>query len=127
MHEMAIAVEIVRQLDLIAAENSLARIDEVAISAGAARGIVPEALQMAFRAAASGTCAEEASLTLALVPAVAECRRCRHRFEPQPDSFLCGECGQADVEMVSGHDVVLASVAGREVEATASEVQETEV
>lgn len=126
MHEMAIAVGIVRQLDVLAAEHRLARIDEVTVSAGAVRGIVPEALQMAFRAAVSGTCAEGASLTLEVVPVEAECRRCGHRFEPRPASFLCDECGQADVDIASGDDVVLASVVGRETEPAAPEGQEPE-
>ena len=126
MHEMAVAVEIVRQLDLLAAEHGLAGIDEVTVSAGAARGIVPETLQMAFRGATSGTRAEAACLTLEIVPAEAECRRCGHRFEPRPASFVCDECGQADVSIVAGDDVVLTQVAGREAEPGACEGQEPE-
>ena len=68
----------------------------------------------AFEAAAEGTCAAGARLNLEIVSPVARCRRCGQRFDPKIDEFVCGRCGQADVEIVQGNEIILTSVAGRQ-------------
>jgi hydrogenase nickel incorporation protein HypA/HybF len=120
MHEMSIAVELVRQLEALADEHGVASIDAVTVAAGVFRGVVPAALDMAFEAAAEGTRAEGAELTLETVSPVALCRACGHRFEPEQNDFRCTRCRQADVELVEGNDIILASVTCSTAEETAS-------
>jgi len=110
VHEMTIAVALMQQLEAIAAEHKVERIDGVTVRAGVFRQVVPEALELAFEAVAKGTCAEGAELTFEIVPPVARCRRCGHRFQPGFDCFLCERCGEADVELLEGDDIILASV-----------------
>ncbi|MBM4078647.1 MAG: hydrogenase maturation nickel metallochaperone HypA [Planctomycetes bacterium] len=110
MHELAIATELVRQLGKLAAQHGAGRVQELTVTAGAMRGIVPEALEMAFSYAAKGTCADGAVLRLETVQPVARCRQCDTRYNPTGDSFLCPSCGQANAELVAGNDIVLASV-----------------
>ena len=110
MHEMSIAVELMRQLEALAAENNAERVTELTVTAGAMRAIVPEALEIAFEAVAEGTCAAGATLHLEIVPPLARCRQCGSRYEPEPDSFVCGQCNQADVEIVQGNEILLTSV-----------------
>lgn len=114
MHEMSIAIEIIEQLEAIAAEHGLERIDVLTVRAGAMRAVVPDALEMAFEAAAEGTCAQGARLTLEVAPIVAECRECGMRFEPKANAFLCAQCNRADVAIVEGDEILLMSVSGRE-------------
>ncbi len=114
MHEMSIAVALVEQLEVLAVENDASRIEEVAVRAGAMRGIVPEALDMAFEAAAEGTVADGAKIVLEVVPTVAKCRVCGVRFEPEINSFLCARCGEADVEIVEGNEILIISVVAQQ-------------
>ena len=114
MHEMSIAVALVEQLESLAVENDATRIEEVAVRAGAMRGIVPEALDMAFEAAAEGTVADGAKIVLEVVPTVAKCRVCGVRFEPEINSFLCARCGEADVEIVEGNEILIISVVAQQ-------------
>ena len=118
MHEMSIAIALVEQLGTIAVENDATLIEEVHIRAGAMRGIVPEALDMAFEVAAEGTIAEGAKIVLTVVPPTAKCRVCGAQFEPEIDSFLCGQCGEADVEIVEGNDIVVTSVIAQQEDET---------
>ncbi len=110
MHEMSIAMELMQQLESLAREHAADRIEQVAVAAGVMRQIVPEALQLAFRTAATATCAEGATLVLDIVSVLAECRLCGHRFEPEQDSFLCPHCRKADVAIIEGNDIILTSV-----------------
>jgi hydrogenase nickel incorporation protein HypA/HybF len=112
MHEMMIATELLSQLDNLAAEHGLSRITHVSVAAGEMRGVVPEALDMAFAEASRGTAAEGATLELEIVPTRARCRECGQVFQPTVDSFLCPGCNQADVEFLAGNDIVLSSIDG---------------
>jgi len=113
MHEMSIAIEIMGQLEALAAEHNIQRIQSLTIAAGVMRGVVPEALDIAFESAAVGTPAEGARLQLEFTDALARCRLCGLEFTPKVDSFLCMRCNQADVDIVEGNDIVLKTVEGQ--------------
>lgn len=112
MHEMSIAVELIGRLEELAKEHALVRVNALTVRAGALRGIVPEALDLAFTEAAKGTVAEGANLLLEVTPAKARCRVCGERFFPTVDSFLCPVCNQADVEIIEGNEILLLSLDG---------------
>lgn len=113
MHEMSIAVELMSQLEAVAAANGMTTIEEVTISAGALRAIVPEALDMAFEALAMGTCAAGAKLVLEIVSPRGRCRTCGREFGVEIDNFTCPHCNLADVEVIAGNEIILASVTGQ--------------
>jgi hydrogenase nickel incorporation protein HypA/HybF len=115
MHEMSIAVELMNQLEPLAVEHRLERIESITVQAGVLRGIVPEALDLAFATLAEGTAAEGAQIDLRVTPARAKCRRCGEEFEPRVDEYLCPACGQADVELLAGNEVLLMSIEGKQV------------
>jgi hydrogenase nickel incorporation protein HypA/HybF len=110
MHEMSIATELMRQLEALAAEHGAARITEVEVAAGELRGVVPEALELAWRGVCEGTVAAGASLKLTVTPAEARCRACGRTFRPEVDRYVCDDCNEADVDLLAGNDIVLTSV-----------------
>jgi hydrogenase nickel incorporation protein HypA/HybF len=112
MHEMSIAVELIARLEELAAEHKLTRIGSFTVRAGALRGVVPEALDLAFAEAAGDTVAENAKLKLEITPARARCNVCGQTFAPTVDSFLCPVCNQADVEIIEGNEILLLSLDG---------------
>ena len=116
MHEMSIAVELIGQLDRLAAEHGIRRFEEVVVAAGVLRGVVPEALDIAFACASEGTSAEGARLVLETVPARAVCGRCGASFVPKEDDYRCPRCRVPDVEILEGNDIILRSVTGAETE-----------
>ncbi len=110
MHEMSIAVELLRELESLVETNDVKCVTEFTVSAGQLRGIVPEALDIAFASLAADTCAAGAKLILESVSTVAQCQQCQHRFSPGEDYYLCPKCNQADVEIIEGNDIILKSV-----------------
>ena len=66
---------------------------------------------MAFTAMAQGTLVEGAALEIEEIAVEALCNDCGERFAPDIDhSFMCPGCHKADVKIVAGDDIVLASV-----------------
>ncbi len=85
-------------------------VETVEVAIGEMELVVPDALVMAWQAASEGTLAEGAELTMVNVPARATCRQCGESFAPAVDDFLCPACGQADVEIVAGNEILLMAV-----------------
>jgi len=110
VHELSIALALLDELNALAAAQGALRIERVELEAGARRGIVPEALALAFAEAARGGPAEGAQLALSVLPTRARCRHCGLEFAPAVDDYGCARCGLADVDILSGDEVLLRRV-----------------
>ncbi len=110
MHEMSIAEGVLSAV-LDAADGCGARrVDRVELIVGQMRLVVPEALVMAWQVISEGTIAAGAELAVTETPMEAQCRRCGRKFAPRIDNYLCPGCGQADVDILAGDDIILKSV-----------------
>jgi hydrogenase nickel incorporation protein HypA/HybF len=111
MHEMTIATEILRCVLDVAGRNHATRVDEIQIEVGMLRQVVPEALELAFEAAAEGTPAAGARLRLVEVKVSAVCNGCGACYAPDIDSsYVCPQCGRADARITGGDDILLKTV-----------------
>jgi len=113
MHELSIALALVTQLEELALKNNLSHIDDVFVEAGELRGIVPEALDLAFAETCHGTIVENAILHLKILRAQARCRKCQLLFVPTIDDYRCTFCKMADVSLEVGDQITLTAVEGR--------------
>jgi len=113
MHEMSIATALVKQVLDLAKENALVRIERVELEVGALQLVVPEALDMAFKAASHDTPASGAVLHQEVIPVRARCRACGQDYVPDMDtSYQCDRCGVAEPEILAGRDIILRSLSG---------------
>ena len=106
MHEFAIAESVVAAVLERTAEH---QVSVVRLRVGRMAGVVPDALQFCFELASVGTPLAGASLEVDEVEARAHCRSCGSDFS-LVDAFLLCDCGSADVAMLSGRDLSIASV-----------------
>jgi hydrogenase nickel incorporation protein HypA/HybF len=110
MHEMSLAVALMDEINAVASQNQVEKIEEVELRIGILKQVIPEVMQEAFTAASLGTPAEGARLKQVTVPAQARCQTCGHIFAPQSDNFLCPACGQGLVDILSGEEFILQSL-----------------
>ena len=110
MHELSIATQMIETVLAVAAEHRATRIEKVIVEIGVMRLVVPEILETAFDLAAKGTMAEGARLEAREVPLQVKCRQCGRSYQAEFDNFLCPGCGKADIDIVSGNEIVLKSV-----------------
>ena len=106
MHELAIVEGVVDQVTTRLPE---ARICSVRLEIGALSGVVPDALRFCFDLATEGTTMEGASLEITEIPGRCRCRACGGEFSAGSLVPLC-PCGSADVAVLSGQELKIASV-----------------
>lgn len=112
MHELSIATALMDQILDEAGRGALKRVDRVELRSGVLRQVIPEVLQEAFREVRVGTIAEQAELVVQEVPAQAQCRICRKKFQPELNYFVCPSCNKADVDILQGDEILLMAISG---------------
>ncbi len=106
MHELAIAESVVAMVRECADGHP---VSVVRLRVGLLAGVVPDALTFCFELATAGTPLEGALLEIEVQPGQAHCRTCDLDFS-LPDAFLLCGCGSADVELLSGRELMVESV-----------------
>jgi len=106
VHELAIAESVVAA---VLERTEGRRVGAVRLRVGRLTAVVPDALTFCFELATAGTPLEGAVLEITEEPGRGHCRACDTHFE-LPDAILLCACGSADVEVLAGRDLTVASV-----------------
>ena len=109
MHELSIA----RALIAAAERNLPAAAGDVRalrVAVGAATGVVPEALALAFQAAAVGTRLAGARLIIDRIAARSRCSGCATEFCFHDLLGRCPQCGSLGGDLLAGEELLLRSL-----------------
>jgi len=98
------------QVASIAAERGALGVKSITLRIGPLSGVEPQLLESAFPIARSGTIAEDAILRIETSPLRVRCEQCGAETDARPDRLLCGECGDYHTQLLSGDELLLASV-----------------
>jgi hydrogenase nickel incorporation protein HypA/HybF len=109
MHELSVCQDIVMQVEQIAREQQ-ARVSSITIMIGPLSGVEPALVELAYPLAAAGTCLSAARLVIDSIPVRVHCRSCNQDSDAAPNRMLCAECGDWRTELLSGDELLLASV-----------------
>jgi len=111
MHEVGLMQNI---LDLAlekARAQGAQQINEIQVRVGAASGVAPESLNLAFEVVKKGTIAEKAQFRVESVPIVSYCPTCHQEFRPiDPLLYECPQCHQISPEIRQGKELELAAL-----------------
>jgi hydrogenase nickel incorporation protein HypA/HybF len=112
VHELGIAQSV---LDIVLEEgrrHALKRISIIRLQVGALAAVVPESLTFCFEMVSQDTMAAAAQLIIETVPIVVRCSFCANVFEVTDHVFICSQCQEPAMDMVSGRDLAVASIEG---------------
>jgi len=110
MHEMGIAVSMVRDIERCLEDfGPSARAVRATVTVGGLRAVVPDALRFCFEAASQKTRAEGLELVIEEVPVRVRCPVCRTERTAQEVLFLCPCCDTPE-QVVAGKELILRSV-----------------
>ena len=110
MHELAICRELVAQVSRVAQSHHARRVVSVTVRVGALSGVEPRLLESAYPLVSAGTRARESKLVLEVCALRVRCLECGAQSQPQAASLRCGTCRGRSVEILSGQELLLASV-----------------
>ena len=106
MHELAITQGLV---EAVLKRTGDRHVTGVNLRIGPLSGVLPDAVRFCFEVVSADTPLAGAALTIDEPAGRARCRSCRDEFVLE-DMFLLCPCGSADVEIVSGRELVVTSV-----------------
>ena len=112
MHEMAIAQSL---LDIVLEESLKHRLEQVKtirLQVGALAAVVPESLAFCFDMLCKDTIAAGAVLEIETVPVIARCHECNTTFEVEDHVFVCPQCGEPTLSLISGRELSLVNIEG---------------
>jgi hydrogenase nickel incorporation protein HypA/HybF len=106
VHELAITQSVV---DAVTERTGTARVATVRVRVGRLAGVVPDAMRFCFELVTSGTALDGAVLEIDQPEGRGRCRTCGADFVLADLILLCA-CGSADVEVLAGRELAVASV-----------------
>jgi hydrogenase nickel incorporation protein HypA/HybF len=106
VHELAITQSVV---DAVTERTGTARVAAVRLRVGRLAGVVPDAMLFCFELVTGGTPLDGAVLEFDQPEGRGRCRTCDSEFVLADLILLC-DCGSADVEVLAGRELAVASV-----------------
>lgn len=106
MHELSITQSLI---EAVLAGIGERKVTAVNVQVGPLSGVLPDAMRFCFDVASAGTPLAGAQLMIDEPRGLGRCRSCGDEFELADLILLC-PCGSADVEVVSGRELMLMSV-----------------
>jgi hydrogenase nickel incorporation protein HypA/HybF len=106
MHELAITEGVV---EAVTERTGTAPVTCVRLRVGRLSGVVPDALRFCFDLVTAGTPLDGAALEIEQPEGRGRCRACGAEFVLADLIPLC-DCGSADVQVVAGRELAVASV-----------------
>lgn len=86
------------------------KISRIHLTIGELSGIVPEYIQLQFDFLSKDTAAAGASLSFLQPPAKLRCRSCATIFSPHNRNWICPNCCEQKIEIVSGRECFVESI-----------------
>ena len=110
MHEMSICIALMQQVERVARENHADGVERIMLRIGPLSGVEAPLLRRAWPLASTGTIAQDAELIIEAVPVTVRCTRCDAVSEVAANRLLCAHCGDFRTRVVSGDEMLLASM-----------------
>jgi len=110
MHELSVCQGLLDQVEAIAAQHRAERVCSITVRIGVLSGVEPDLLQQAFSLARGDGVAAQASLIIESLPVRVSCRQCGMESDALPNRLLCAHCGDFHTRLISGDELLLASV-----------------
>jgi len=108
VHELSIAQSLVEAV--LRETEGRGRVVTVRALVGGLTHVEPENLKFWYQELTKDTALAESQLLVEKRPAAVACRQCGREFAVVANSFLCPNCGIADVRMTSGDELILESI-----------------
>jgi len=110
MHELSICQSLLAQVEGLAQQHHAKSVSKIVLHIGPLSGVEAHLLQQAYSLAAAGTVAEQAALEIHSLSIKVHCRQCHKDSKATANRLLCEHCGSWQTQLISGDEMLLASL-----------------
>ena len=111
MHELGVVFKVIRQVEEVAAENDVTRVEAVTLSLGEVSAVIPEYLTDCWKWAVKRTeVMRDARLEIETIPAVTHCDGCGRDYETVKYGRICPFCGSGETWLAQGNEFIIKQI-----------------
>ncbi len=111
MHELGIVMNVIEQVDKIAADNNAQKVANVTMEIGEVSTIVPELFLDAFNWAKKRTdYMQDAELEMIIIEGRTYCQACGETYKTTEYGKKCPHCGSPETYLLTGDQVIIKDV-----------------
>ena len=110
MHELSVCRFLIKKAEEIAEGEGAEKVTLIGVQVGPLAGVDPDLLAEAFPAASQGSLAEGAELRIRETPIQVRCSKCGAESDVKANYLVCGLCGSQDTQLISGNELMMASI-----------------
>ncbi|MBR1746818.1 MAG: hydrogenase maturation nickel metallochaperone HypA [Clostridia bacterium] len=111
MHELGIVMNVVKQVEEVAAENKVNKVTQLNLEVGEVSSIVPDLFRDCFEWAKKRTTyLKECELNLIVLEGISYCRSCKKTYKTTEYAKECPYCKGHDTYLVTGNEVSIRDI-----------------
>lgn len=110
MHEYSITENILSIVIEKAQEAGAEKVEKINLVVGELSGVVGECVEQYFSFMSRDTVAEGAEFVFEYRPIRLRCGNCTHEYTPAEDNWVCPECGEPGMDIISGRELFIESL-----------------
>ena len=111
MHELGVVFKVIQQVEEIAAENDVTRVEAVTLSLGEVSAVIPEYLTDCWKWAVKRTeVMRDARLEIETIPAVTHCDACGCDYATVEHGKTCPFCGSGETWLKQGNEFIIRQI-----------------
>lgn len=105
MHELGVVFYIIEDLEKIALENKVSKINSVTLELGEVSSVIPEYLTKCWRWAVDRTTLlKDSFLKIEKITAITHCDSCQRNFETVKHGKICPHCKSSETWLLKGSE-----------------------
>lgn len=106
MHELGIVMQVIDQVEQVAAENDVTKVQKLRMEVGEVSSVVPELFTDCFDWAKKKTkYMQEAQLEIIILKGISYCQDCKQTYETTAYAKQCPHCGSHRTYLVTGNEI----------------------
>lgn len=111
MHELGVVFHCIKEVNEIAAENKVSRVNSVTIQLGEVSTVIPELFEDCWNwAVKKETVLKDAKIHIEKVDAVTFCEGCRREYPTVQYGKTCPYCGSGNTYLVQGNEFMIKEI-----------------
>lgn len=108
MHELGVVFHCIKEVNEIAAENNVKRVNSVTVEIGEVSTVIPYFFEDCWNwAVKKETVLKDAKIVIEPIKAVTKCVSCGELYSTVEHGKICPRCGSEDTYLVTGNEIII--------------------